>query len=185
MRHPALLDRQRAALAIIDMQEAFRVPIADFGLVASRIALMAEACKLLSVPVIVTEQYPKGLGPTAAEITPHLPEGAEPIEKLVFSACGAQEFDTRLRERHIEQVMLCGIEAHVCVNQTAHDLLQLGYQVHLISDAITARSPHNREAGISKMLRSGAIISSMEMALFEIMRTAEAAEFKAVQRLVK
>jgi nicotinamidase-related amidase len=185
MRHPALLDRQRAALAVIDMQEAFRLPIADFGVVASRIALMAEACRVLSLPVIVTEQYPKGLGPTAAEITPHLPAGVEPIEKLAFSACGAPEFDTRLRERHIEQVILCGIEAHVCVSQTAHDLLQLGYQVHLLSDAITARAPHNCEVGINKMVRSGAIASSIEMALFEMLRSAEAAEFKAIQRLVK
>jgi len=185
MKHPALLDRKRAALAIIDMQEAFRVPIADFGEVASRIALVAEACQVLSLPVIVTEQYPKGLGPTAAEITPHLPEGTAPIEKLAFSACGVQEFDTRLRERHIEQVILCGIEAHICVNQTAHDLLQLGYQVHLLSDAITARLPHNREVGLNKMQRSGAIISSIEMALFELLRSAEAAEFKAIQRLIK
>lgn len=185
MRHSTLLDRQRAALAIIDMQEAFRVPIADFGLVASRIALMAEAWKALALPVIVTEQYPQGLGPTAAEITPHLPEGLEPIEKLAFSACGVREFDLRLRERHIEQVILCGIEAHICVSQTAHDLLQLGYQVHLLSDAITARLPHNREVGLHKMTAAGAIISSVEMALFEILRSAEAAEFKAVQRLIK
>jgi nicotinamidase-related amidase len=185
MRHPTLLDRKRAALVIIDMQEAFRVPIADFGEVASRIAIVTEGCKMLGVPVIVTEQYPKGLGHTAVEIVQQLPEGTEPIVKLAFSACGAQEFDTRLRERHIEQVVLCGIEAHVCVSQTAHDLLQLGYQVHLLCDAITARWPHNREVGLSKMIRSGAIGSSIEMALFEMMQSAEAAEFKAVQRLVK
>jgi nicotinamidase-related amidase len=184
-RHPALLDRQRTALAIIDMQEAFRVPIADFSEVASRIAIMAEACKILSVPMIVTEQYPKGLGHTATEITLQLPEDLEPIEKLAFSACGAREFDTRLRERHIEQVMVCGIEAHICVSQTTHDLLQLGYQVHLLSDAITARSPHNREVGLNKMVRAGAIGSSIEMALFEMLRSSEASEFKAIQKLIK
>ena len=184
-RHPALLNRQRAALAIIDMQEAFRVPIADFGEVASRIAIMTEACKILSIPIIVTEQYPKGLGHTATEIALQLPEGTEPIEKVAFSACGAQEFDTRLRERHVEQVMICGIEAHICVSQTAHDLLQLGYQVHLLNDAITARWPHNRDVGLSKMRRAGAIDSSIEMALFEMLRSAGTEEFKAIQKLIK
>ena len=99
MRHPALLDRKRAALAVIDMQEAFSKIIPDFGETASRIALMVEACKLLNLPIVVTEQYPKGLGRTVETIARHLPEGVQPIEKLSFSACGAQEFDTRLRER--------------------------------------------------------------------------------------
>lgn len=184
-KHPSILERQRAALAIIDMQEAFRVPIADFGDVASRIAVMTEACKILGVPIIITEQYPKGLGHTATEIALQLPENIEPIEKLAFSACGAQEFDTRLRERHVEQVIVCGIEAHICVSQTTHDLLQLGYQVHLLSDAITARLPHNREIGLNKMQRAGAMVSSIEMALFEMLRSAEAEEFKAIQRLIK
>ncbi len=184
MRHPNLLDRKRAALAIIDMQEAFRKIIADFDEVAERIALMVEACKVLNLPVIVTEQYPKGLGQTVEKIKSHLPEAAEPIAKIAFSACGAQEFDTRLREQHIEQVILCGIEAHVCVNQTAHDLLRLGYQVHLLSDAISARFPLNREVGLNKMIHAGAIGSSIEMALFE-MCGPDQPEFKRVQNLIK
>lgn len=185
MNHPFLLDRKRTALAVIDMQEGFRSVIADFAEVAARIGLMVQGCALLGVPIVVTEQYPKGLGRTAEEIAPHLPTGTAPIEKLSFSACGAGEFDLWLRERHIEQVMICGIEAHICVSQTAHDLLQLGYQVHLISDAITTRLPHNREVAFSKMQRAGAVMSSVEAALFELLRSAEAAEFKAVQRLIK
>lgn len=184
MRHPALLDRKRAALAAIDMQEAFGKIIPDFAGMASRVALMVQACKLLNLPIIVTEQYPKGLGRTVNEIARHLPEGAEAIEKLSFSACGAQEFDTRLRERHVEQVMLCGIEAHVCVSQTAHDLLQNGYQVHLLSDAVSARLGRNREVAINKMAKAGAIISSIEMALFELC-PAGTPEFKQMQELVK
>jgi nicotinamidase-related amidase len=184
MKHPALLDRTRAALAVIDMQEAFRTIIPDFAELAKRIALTAQACALLNVPVIVTEQYPKGLGRTVDEILPHVPESAAPIEKLSFSACGVQEFDTRLRERHIEQVMLCGIEAHVCVSQTAHDLLQNGYQVHLLSDAVSTRLARNRELAIHKIAKAGAIISSVEMALFELC-PAGTPEFKQVQALVK
>lgn len=184
MKHPALLDRKRAALAVIDMQEAFSKIIPDFDETASRIALMVEACKLLNLPIIVTEQYPKGLGRTVKTIARHLPEGVQPIEKLSFSACGAQEFDTRLRERHVEQVILCGIEAHICVSQTAHDLLQNGYQVHLLSDAVSTRLVRNREVAINKMARAGAIISSIEMALFELC-PAGTPEFKQMQAIVK
>lgn len=185
MRHPSLLDRKRAALVVIDMQEKFRPIMANFDEVAVHIAVMVQGCQLLNVPIIVTEQYPQGLGHTALEIKARLPETINPIEKLTFSSCGVPEFDLQLRERHIEQVMLVGIEAHICVSQTAHDLLQLGYQVHLISEAIGVRFPHNREVALAKMQRAGAILSSVEMALFEMMKSSDAAEFKAVQKLIK
>jgi len=184
IRHPALLDRNRAALAVIDVQEAFAKIIPDFGELADRVALLVEAANLLKLPVIVTEQYPKGLGRTVPAVAQHFSDGLEPIEKLSFSACGAQEFDTRLRERHAEQVILCGIEAHICVSQTAHDLLQNGYQVHLISDAVSTRLPRNREVAIHKMAKAGAVISSIEMALFELC-LAGTPEFKQMQALVK
>ncbi len=185
MKHPAILDRRRAALAVIDLQEAFRPMIADFAALAQRIAVTVQACRVLDVPVIVTEQYPKGLGRTVAEVAEHLPAGTVPLEKLTFSACGVQEFDVQLREHHAEQVIVCGIEAHICVSQTAHDLLQLGYQVHLLSDAVATRLPHNREVAIQKLTRNGAIISSVEMALFELCGGAGTPEFKQVQQLVK
>lgn len=183
-RHPALLDRRRTALAVIDMQEAFRKIIGDFDETAARTALLVQAVNLLKLPVIFTEQYPKGLGRTVQEIAQHFPEGLEPIEKLSFSACGVQEFDTRLREHHAEQVILCGIEAHICVSQTAHDLLQNGYQVHLLSDAVSTRLPRNHEVAINKMAKAGAVISSVEMALFELC-PAGTPEFKQMQALVK
>lgn len=183
-KHPALLDRRRTVLAVIDMQEAFRKIIGDFDQIAERISLLVQAAKLLDVPVIVTEQYPKGLGHTVQEIAAHLPEGSAPIEKMSFSACGAQEFDLRLRELHAEQVILCGIEAHICVSQTAHGLLQDGYQVHLLSDAVSTRLPRNREVATNKLAKSGAVISSVEMALFELC-PAGTPEFKQMQSLVK
>lgn len=182
MRHPNILDRKRAALAVIDMQEGFRPVIPDFAGTAARIALMVQACNLLRLPLIVTEQYPKGLGRTVEEIAVHLPDGV--IEKLSFSACGVREFDTRLREHHVEQVMICGIEAHICVSQTGHDLIQNGYQVHLLSDAVASRLAHNREIGIDKMAQAGAVVSSIETALFELCN-AGTPEFKQLQALVK
>jgi nicotinamidase-related amidase len=183
-RHPALLDRKRAAMAVIDMQEAFAKIIPEFGELAERIALLVRAANLLKLPVIVTEQYPKGLGRTVQAIAQHLSPDTEPIEKLSFSACGVREFDTRLRERHVEQVILCGIEAHICVSQTGHDLLQHGYQVHLLSDAVSTRLPRNREVAIKKLAKAGAVISSIEMALFELC-LAGTPEFKQMQALVK
>ncbi|MBL8191445.1 MAG: isochorismatase family protein [Acidobacteria bacterium] len=183
-RHPALLDRRRAALAVIDMQEAFHQIVGDFDLIAARIALLVQSAKLLNLPIIVTEQYPKGLGRTVKSIADHLPENSEPIEKLSFSACGVPEFDLRLRELHAEQVILCGIEAHICVSQTAHDLLHNGYQVHLLSDAVSTRLSRNREVALNKMAKAGAVISSVEMALFELC-PAGTPEFKQMQTLVK
>src|SRR5690242_6376157 len=104
------LSRERAALAVIDMQEAFRSVIPDFGEVASRIAKAVEGARLLEVPVIVTEQYPKGLKHTAEEIQQHLPAGLQAIEKLCFSSCGAESFSAQLARQQIKQVIICGIE---------------------------------------------------------------------------
>jgi|SRR6185503_7978907 len=185
MKHPALLDRGKAALAVIDMQEAFRPVIAGFGDLAARIGLLVEGVAALSLPIIVTEQYPRGLGHTVQEIRAKLPEGIEPIEKQSFSACQVREFDTQLRERHIEQVVICGIEAHICVSQTAHDLLAQGYQVHVLADGIGARLERNQDVAIEKLARAGAIVSSVEMALFELCGGAGTPEFKLIQNLAR
>ena len=185
MRHENTLDPTRTALAIIDVQEAFRQHIPDFAEVAARCALVAHAARLLGLPFVVTEQYPKGLGRTAPEIRAVLPEDFEPIEKTAFSSCGAKRFVEQLEHAGARQVVLCGIEAHDCVNQTAHDLLARGYRVHLLTDSISARAEHNKQVGLQKMRQSGALPSSTEMALFELMRDARHEQFKAVQKLVK
>ena len=185
MLHKNTLDAGQTLLAIIDMQESFRSVISDFTETAARIALVAHAAVLLNVPIIVTEQYPKGLGHTANEIKAVLPAGVKIIEKTAFSSCGASSFEAELERTRALHVLICGIEAHICVNQTAHDLLERGYRVHLLTDCITARHPHNRQTGISKMQQSGAIPSTIEMALFELMRDARHEQFKAIQRLIK
>ncbi|MGH9901808.1 MAG: isochorismatase family protein, partial [Pyrinomonadaceae bacterium] len=107
------------------------------------------------------------------------------IEKTAFSSCGAQEFNEMLSAFETTQVMMCGIEAHVCVNQTTHDLLARGLQVHLLTDCVTARAAHSKHVGITKMLQSGALPSNTEMALFELMRDARHEQFKAIQKLIK
>ena len=185
MLHKNTLDPAQTALAIIDMQEGFRSSISDFAETAARIALVAHAMKLLNVPLIVTEQYPKGLGHTANEIKAVLPADFNVIEKTAFSSCGAQAFEAELERARVVHVLVCGIEAHVCVNQTTHDLLERGYRVHLLTDCITARAAHNKQVGLAKMQQSGALPSSTELALFELMRDAKHEQFKAIQKLIK
>jgi nicotinamidase-related amidase len=185
MKHENMLDHSQAALVIVDMQESFRRAVPDFAEAAARIALVAHAVRLVGLPVIVTEQYPKGLGRTASEIRAVLPEGLEPVEKTAFSSCGAQEFVARLEATGARQVLVCGIEAHVCVNQTTHDLLGRGYQVHVLTDCVSSRSAQNREVGLAKMSRAGALPSSTELALFELLRDARHEQFKAIQKLIK
>jgi len=185
MLHENTLELGRTALAVIDVQESFRAAIPDFAELAARCALVAHAAALLGVPAVVTEQYPKGLGRTAAEIRAVLPEDFAPVEKTAFSSCGAQQFADELERAGARHVLVCGIEAHVCVNQTAHDLLARGYRVHLLTDCVSSRAAHNKQAGLDKMFRSGALPSSTEMALFELMRDARHEQFKAIQKLIK
>ena len=185
MPHENTLDAARAALVVIDMQESFRAAIPDFDEVSRRIATAVSGAQLLRVPVVVTEQYPKGLGRTASEIRAALAPETEPVEKTAFSSCGAREFVARLEQTGARQILVCGIEAHICVNQTAHDLLARGYQVHLLTDCTTARAGRDREAGLANMRRSGALPSTVELALFELLRDARHEQFKAVQKLIK
>jgi nicotinamidase-related amidase len=185
MQHPNILELSRSALLIIDMQEAFRANIPDFNRFASRIAIAARGAQFLNLPIIVTEQYPKGLGHTASEILEVLPNDINVIEKTTFSSCGAQEFQAQLGQSKTSQVLVTGIEAHICVNQTVHDLLAAGFQVHLLTDCITSRKENDRVVAFQKMQSSGAILSAVEMALFELIRDAKHEQFKAIQGLIK
>ena len=175
-----LLDRGRAALVVVDVQEAFRPAVLDFDRVAAGAATLVRGARILELPVIVTQQYPKGLGATVPELAEHL-DGIEPLDKVCFSAAAADGFDLRGRD----QALICGIESHVCVSQTAHDLLDRGVQVHVARDAVTSRSEENRELGLHKMEGAGAVVTSVETALFELLGAAGTDEFKQVQALVK
>jgi len=185
MPHPNILDRSRAALAVIDIQEAFRTAMPDFEMLAVRASTAIRGFQVLGLPVLVTEQYPKGLGPTAEEIRLVMPDGYEAIEKTAFSSCGASAFVDKLNELGVKQVVLCGLETHVCVNQTAHDLLDRGFEVHLLHDCVSSRFEYDRLIGLAKMARSGVIESSIEMAFFELMRDAKHEHFKEIQSLIR
>jgi nicotinamidase-related amidase len=172
----SLLERERAALVVVDVQEAFR-PYASFAGVASACAKLLAAARLMALPALVSEQYPKGLGASA----PELGLGEERrIEKTVFSAARAEGFDLEGRS----QAIVCGIETHVCVSQTVHDLLARGVEVHVPADAVGSRHELDYERGLERLERAGAIVSTVESALFELLQSASAPEFKSVQRLI-
>lgn len=183
--HPNTLKLEETAFLIVDVQEAFRQSIADFTEIAKKIGVFVQGAKSLSLPILVTEQYPKGLGHTAKEITAVLPTDFDLVEKTSFSSCGSMSFAEKLKMLNRRQIIVAGIEAHICVNQTVHDLLWQNYQVHLLADCIASRTAENKQMALAKMQHSGAILSSVEMALFEIMRDARHGEFKAIQKLIK
>lgn len=185
MPHSAVLDKEKAALVVVDMQEAFRSAISVFPEIASMIAMMIRSSQLLELPIIVTEQYPKGLGRTAEEILLSLPDDFEFYEKTAFSSCGADGLMEKLDQSGARQIILCGIETHICVNQTAHDLLEKGFEVHLLTDCVGSRFEQNRRTAIEKMQLSGVVPSCVEMALFEMMRDARHEKFKEIQNLIK
>jgi nicotinamidase-related amidase len=171
-----LLARDRAALVVIDMQEGFR-SYRVFNSVADACAKLVQAARILELPMLVSEQYPKGLGHTAPEVGLQ----DEPrIEKTVFSAARAEDFDLA----GAEQAIVCGIEAHVCVSQTVHDLLADGIEVHVPADAVGSRHDVDYQRGLERMQRAGAVVGTVEAALFELLERAGTPEFKAVQKLI-
>jgi nicotinamidase-related amidase len=175
-----VLERDRTTLIVIDLQEGFRPAVGEFEAVARNAGIMVQAARILGMPVVATEQYPKGLGPTVPEVAEHLGDTA-PLEKVVFSASRADGFDLD----GYDQALVCGIEAHVCVEQTVQDLLDQDVEVHVAADAVTSRTALNRKLGVEKMERSGAWVTSTEMALFELVGRAGTDEFKRIQALVK
>ncbi len=185
MPHSKILDKNKTALVVVDFQEAFRSPINDFAQIAARISIAVRGFQILDAPVIITEQYPKGLGRTAEEILFSLPPDFEFIEKTAFSSCGANAFRERLRAVGAAQIVLCGLETHICVNQTAHDLLNENFEVHLLEDCVSSRFTRDKEIALRKMEMSGIVPSSVETALFEMMKDAKHAQFKEIQDLVK
>jgi len=179
-----LLERERSCLLVIDLQEAYRGKLHQEERVVHAAARLLEAARLLGLPVLLTEQYPKGLGPTRAEIAGRLPPETARFEKTSFSCLGVPELRGRLRGLGRPQVVVAGIETHVCVSQTVHELLAEGYQPHLVRDAITSRFELEDATGFAKMTGSGAVPTTLEATLFEWLRDSRAPEFKALHRLV-
>lgn len=181
------LDRNQTVLVVIDVQERLMPVVYEREAVEANVARLARGCSVLRIPSIVTEQYVKGLGTTVERVRLALEEtdAYRPIEKLCFSAFGADAFSAQLAALERKQVLLTGVEAHVCVYQTALGLLGAGYAVSLVSDAVSSRTPQNKEVAIRRLMAEGVRLTSTEMALFELVGAAGTEEFRAVSRLVK
>jgi nicotinamidase-related amidase len=176
--------RAKAALVVVDIQERLLPAIFEKERVVQNAVRLIKGTTLLGVPVLATEQYRKGLGPTVPEVAAAI-AGFAPVQKLAFSACGAQGFTAALKAAGVADAILCGIEAHVCVTQTCLDLLDEGTRVFVASDAISSRTPENYRLGVERMRAAGAVIASTEMVLFELLGEAGTAEFKQILELVK
>ena len=180
-----LLDRRLArdaALLVIDVQEKLLAVIADGARVVGNSVRLFRAAGLLEIPAWATEQYPKGLGPTVPELAGLVPQRCQ---KLMFSCCGVPELVEQLHGRKIRHVTLAGIEAHVCVGQTALDLLRLGFNVSIAADAVASRSRFDWEMALRRLECAGAVVTSTEAVLFEWLGTADHPQFKAISALVK
>ena len=178
-------DRSDTVLVIVDAQERMMSAIRKSERVIDQISRLVRGCKELNVPILVTEQYPKGLGPTVAPIREALGEGYNPLEKISFSAAKDLDFMRAFEASGKHQVLICGVETHVCVYQTARDLHNLGWTVEVVADAVASRTQRNRNIALTRMEHHGIDFSTVEMALFDMMESADIPEFKAVSAIVK
>ena len=189
-----MLDIQKCCLVVVDVQGKLAQSMYGRDGLFKNIQILIKAAKLLAIPTIWCQQCPGALGATVPQIAQLLTDN-EPIDKASFSCCGAEKFNSRLStfSRQLvraepavaRQVLLCGIEAHVCIYQTAVDLHRKGYDVNVIADAVSSRTLENKQIAISRMAAEGINISCVEMALFELLKTAEHPKFKEIAELIK
>ena len=179
------LDRDQAVLLVIDVQAKLTpaMPPKVYARMRATTAMLVEAAHLLGIPVVTTEQYPQGIGHTVPELSAACKNGV--IEKTSFGCCGEPSFLTTLGKLGRQQVMVTGMEAHVCVYQTVLGLLGAGYHVHLLRDAICSRNKEDFLAGVSNAASAGALVVTAEMALFQLLKDSRHEQFRAISKLIK
>lgn len=180
------IKKEDTSFVVVDVQErlmgAMPEDITETNLKNMKILL--EAAKVLNIPVTVTEQYPKGLGPTIEEIKDSVDNFA-PVEKVVFSCARSPEFESEIKDTGRGSVLLCGVETHVCVLQTAIDMVNKGYTVYVPADAVISRRELDWEKGINLIEKAGAVVGTTEAFLFQLLETAGTDEFKQISKLVR
>jgi len=176
--------RAKAALVVIDIQERLLPAIFEGERVVRNTVRLIKGARVLGIPVLVTEQYKKGLGATTQAVAAEIAD-LSLMEKVAFSACGAAGFEKALKKKKISDVILCGIEAHVCVSQTCLDLLDNGFRVFIVVDAMSSRTTENHFIAVERMRDAGGVVVSTEMVLFELLEKAGTEEFKQILTLVK
>ena len=180
------LAAEQAALVVVDIQEKLLPPIHEKERLVRNSQLLLRLAGILKIPVVATTQYAKGLGGTVPEIASLLPAG-EPIDKLRFGCFGSEQFCSSLKALpgRRNTVLLCGMETHICVMQTALGALEQGYLVHVASDAVSSRSEWNWKIGLERMRAAGALISSTEMIIYELLGGSGTPEFKQMLQYLK
>jgi len=179
-----MLDIRNCCLVVVDVQGKLAQLMHGKQALFNNIQILIQAAQILDIPILWCQQCPDSLGPTVPEIGQFLSDN-EPINKAAFSCCGSEQFNVRLNELARQQVVLCGIETHVCIYQTSVDLLRKGFGVDVIADAVSSRTPENKWIAIKRMAIEGANISCTEAVLFELLKTAEHPQFKQIAKLVK
>jgi nicotinamidase-related amidase len=179
-----MLSIDNTVLVLIDIQGKLWNVMHEKEALLENLQKLVKGCRLLGVPAILTEQNPKGLGPTVPELTQLLPD-IQPLPKFCFSCVQDSGFLNTLAASKRKQVLVCGIEAHICVYQTALELLKNGFEVHLLVDGVSSRTAKNRDTAVIRLQSEGAKLTTTEMALFELLRTAESPLFKELSRIIK
>ncbi len=179
-----MLTSDKAVLVIVDVQGKLATLMKDKEILFENLVRMAQAAKVLGIPIIWNEQVPEKLGETIAPLKEVL-TGNTPLPKVTFSCCGNPAFMDKLGATGRKQIILVGIETHICVYQTALDLIKNDYEVHLVVDAVSSRYKSNRRVGIERMKEAGAILTTVEMSLFEMLGRAEGEKFKQIAKIVK
>ena len=179
------LDADKAVLVVIDVQERLvpAMPEAIYLRLRNTVAMLVEVAGLLGIPVVTTEQYPKGIGHTVPELAAAFNETV--IEKVSFGCCGEPTFLKALKNTGRTQVLITGMEAHVCVYQTVLGLLEDGYYVHLLRDAICSRNKTDYLAGVANAGQAGAVVTTAETVMFQMLQKSTHEQFRAVSKLVK
>ncbi len=178
------LERNNTALVVIDVQGKLAQLMHNKEELFANLKRMIEGAKVLGLPILWTEQYPEGLGPTVPEIAELMPD-LKPLVKDTFSCYGDPNFVSALEATGRRQLLITGIETHVCVYQTAGHLLEKGLQVEIVYDAVSSRTEQNKRLGLERMQAKGAGVVSTEMCLFELLRVARGEQFKQILKVVK
>ncbi len=181
----AILDKDNSVLLIIDLQEKLIKAQFNKEEIEKKTTILAEAANILEISTVVSEQYPKGLGYTVKFVKEKLPAGTVFVEKTSFSCCGEENFRNTIKGLNKKQVIVCGMETQVCVHQTVSDLIAMGFEAHIVQDAVGSRKEWEYDQGLKRMLNSGAIPSTTETVVFELLKDAKNPNFKAVQALIK
>ena len=179
-----MLEIENAVLLIVDIQGKLALLMHRKELLFKNVQKLIKGIRVLGIPILWVEQNPQGLGPTIPEISNLLPD-IQPIGKMSFSSCRNDRFLQALQALNRKQVLIAGIEAHVCVYQTAVDLVGIGYEVQVAADAVSSRSLKNKETGLQRMRDSGVSLTSVETALFELLKVADGEPFREIIRIVK